>query len=103
MTNRKLMVNSRKLIANMKNGMDKLARTQWEIDVNELRRHRFAKGWTQVRLAKLLGVSISAISDWESGKRKPHPKNFMKMSRLYGVDPLAFTRVVAPIPKTDPG
>lgn len=69
-----------------------------ELDVHELRRHRIAKGLTQEQLAELLKVSASAVSDWENGYRKPHPKTFKLLAEKLGVEALSLTRVISPDP-----
>ena len=51
-----------------------------------LRRHRLAKGLTQTRLAKRVGVSVSAVSLWELGKTIPAPEMFPKLARIFGID-----------------
>ena len=38
-----------------------------------LRRHRIAKGLNTIDLGKLLDVSASAVSAWETGIRDPRP------------------------------
>jgi transcriptional regulator with XRE-family HTH domain len=39
------------------------------MEKEELTQIRHAKGWTQARLAKVLGVSPAAICRWEKGNR----------------------------------
>lgn len=38
--------------------------------IRDLRRKR---GWTQARLARQLGVSVTTVSRWETGSTQPLP------------------------------
>jgi transcriptional regulator with XRE-family HTH domain len=47
--------------------------------------HRHAKGWTQTELARLAGVSLTAVQAWERGSI-PRPGRLAKLAELFGVD-----------------
>ena len=61
-----------------------------------LRRHRLARGLTQTKLAKTLGVVPSSVSFWESGKSLPSPELIPKLARALGIDAMELTRVISP-------
>ena len=50
-----------------------------------LRAARRSRGFSQKRLAELLGVDHSAVSLWESGKHRPHPRTGQKLADVFGV------------------
>src|SRR5512142_3281928 len=53
--------------------------------VNSLLRHeREKRGWSQARLAEVLGADTSMISRWECGERKPEPTYREKLCHLFG-------------------
>lgn len=41
-------------------------------------------GYTQMQVAKYLGITDSAVNQWESGKTKPRTSILVKLSELYG-------------------
>lgn len=41
-------------------------------------------GFTQMRVAKELGITDSAVNQWEKGKTFPKTKLLQKLARLYG-------------------
>lgn len=45
---------------------------------------RIRNGLSQLDVANSLGVSKQAISDYETGKYLPKPKNMNKMASIYG-------------------
>lgn len=47
---------------------------------------REREGWSQTELAKLLGLSRSAVSMWESGERVPSTYAYEQLSDLFNVD-----------------
>src|SRR5690242_4149842 len=53
---------------------------------NLLRYEREKKGWSQGRLAELLGADTSMISCWECGDRKPSLFYQEKLCHLFGKD-----------------
>ncbi|MGI9059532.1 MAG: helix-turn-helix domain-containing protein [Ktedonobacteraceae bacterium] len=54
---------------------------------NEILRHeREKRGWSQSRVAELLGADTSMISRWECGDRKPDPLYQEKLCNLFGKD-----------------
>lgn len=64
--------------------------------MTQLRRHRLAAGLDQGDLAKRVGVSVSAVSRWESGQDIPRGSRFQKIARVLGIKPLELTQIIAP-------
>ena len=50
-----------------------------------LRMERKAKGLTMKELGEMIGVSESAISQYETGKREPDNAALVKLSEILGV------------------
>lgn len=51
---------------------------------NRLRRYRRMMGYSQVGVARILGLkSKGRLSEWESGKHFPGVRNLLKLSLLY--------------------
>jgi transcriptional regulator with XRE-family HTH domain len=46
---------------------------------------RKAKGWTQMDLAVHAGVSIAAVSNWETGRNQPRVAELRKVAQALGV------------------
>lgn len=59
---------------------------------NILRRERQLRGWSQQKIAELVGTSEDVVSRWERGERKPSPFFQEKFCVLYGknAEELAF-------------
>ena len=55
-----------------------------------IRGGRTREGWTQVELAKRLGVSKSVVSDLEHGRRPISKKMAAKLGEVFGSTPLVF-------------
>lgn len=51
-----------------------------------LRELREERGWSKNQLAKIVGVSKTAVTMWESGTRKPNRTMSEKLCELYSVD-----------------
>lgn len=51
-----------------------------------IKKIRKQHGYTQTDLATKLGVSVSTVAMWETGKRQPQYKNVTAMSKLFEVD-----------------
>lgn len=49
-----------------------------------LRKYRENKGLTQEQVAKELGVTASAVTQWESGARNPNIKILKKLALILG-------------------
>lgn len=60
-----------------------------------LRRHRIARGLSQVQLAARLKVDQSTVSLWEAGQI-PRPCMIPKLARMLGMDPMTLTRILEP-------
>lgn len=61
-----------------------------------LERYRTASGLTQEGLAKKLGVTPGAVSLWESGRWKPHPKRIRQLAKILELSPIELTRIICP-------
>jgi ubiquinone/menaquinone biosynthesis C-methylase UbiE len=48
----------------------------------ELERWRRKNGWTQAELARLLGVNVSSVKRWETGKTTPYQFHLDRLSKL---------------------
>lgn len=59
--------------------------TKAQIHSDRLRRLRRSLGYTQERVALLIGCSRSAISTWETRNGCPRPDHLAKLAKLYGV------------------
>ncbi len=55
-----------------------------------IRKLRQNAGMPQARLARLVGVTRSSISQWESGRDYPRLKHIEKMAAIFGVSPTIF-------------
>ena len=56
------------------------------IKINEnLKRLRKSKGWSQVELAQMLGVSQKAITSYETGTKKPPIYRLPKLAAIFNV------------------
>ena len=59
-----------------------------QIHLNEsIRAQRKARGLTQEQLAEAMGVSIGAVSKWESGASDPSTANLIALAKLFGTTP----------------
>lgn len=54
----------------------------WAQDIASARKR---KGLTQSQLAEIVGISQSAVTDWERGKNKPTAENLEKLREVLGV------------------
>ena len=63
-----------------------------------IRAARQAKGWSQVRLAREVGVSQGAISNWESGYRLPEWARLLVIAAALGLA-LALVRRGGAVPR----
>ena len=61
-----------------------------------IRRLRLGKDMTQSALADRLGVSVQAVSKWESGASDPSTSNLLALAKLYGVSAEDLLRSVHP-------
>ena len=52
-----------------------------------LKQLREESGLTQLEVAYKLGVTPQTVYMWESGRREPLAKIFVKLARLYNVSP----------------
>ncbi len=50
-----------------------------------IRQLRQDRGWTQMDLARRLGVDQGAISNWERGQRRPYRRHQQRLADLFGV------------------
>lgn len=61
-------------------------------------RLRKSKGLTQVELSKLLHVTQSAVSHWESGRSIPDTVQLFNIASFFGVTVEELTNGVSPLP-----
>ena len=47
---------------------------------------RLSQGFTQMKLAIAVGVSIQTIIAWENGVSTPNPENMAKLKEVLGVE-----------------
>ena len=52
------------------------------MNAEEIKALREKRGWTQARLARHLGVSVTTVSRWETGHYRPLPFLAERMRRL---------------------
>lgn len=52
--------------------------------MNNIRKNRESKGYTQERLAEELSVDRSSVAKWESGEAIPRAKTLLKLSEIFG-------------------
>lgn len=52
----------------------------------ELKALRIGAGMTQQDLAQELGVTITSVSRWETGKAIPNPRYIKKMADMFGIE-----------------
>lgn len=50
-----------------------------------IRELRCARGWSQVELAKRLGLTKQTVSNWENDNIQPSIEMLMRLSKAYGV------------------
>lgn len=48
----------------------------------DLLKIRKSKGFSQIQMAALIGVSINTYINWERGVMKPNPENAEKIKKL---------------------
>lgn len=48
-------------------------------------RKRQENGWSQTRLAQLVGVNVKSVKDWENSASIPAAKTLIKLSQLFNV------------------
>ena len=56
--------------------------------MNAIRKHRMAKGYSQEKLAELLGVTQTQVCKWETGKALPSARNLKRISEELDMQPL---------------
>jgi len=61
-----------------------------------IRTERNKKSWTQRVLAKSVGVSPSAVAQWELGSTRPTPANLIDLCNLFGISAQSFFAPGAP-------
>ena len=53
--------------------------------MNRIKEARTAAGLSQKYVAMSLGVAGPSVSNWESGKTKPTPENYVALAQLFSV------------------
>lgn len=51
---------------------------------DQIKRGRIARGWTATDLANRLGVTRSAVSQWETGHTTPSVPHLYALTNLFG-------------------
>lgn len=51
---------------------------------NRIRQQRMQHGWSQEKLAELMGVSRQAVTKWESGRSAPTADKLYDLAQLFG-------------------
>ena len=57
----------------------------WEVIQLNLAALRKRKGLTQAELAAAVGVSTSAVGNWEAGLRRPRYESLLRLASVLGV------------------
>ena len=52
--------------------------------INNLKKYREKKGYTQEAVAVSIGVSQQCIDHWEHGRREPNITKLKKLAKLFG-------------------
>ncbi|MCA9879547.1 MAG: helix-turn-helix transcriptional regulator [Thermomicrobiales bacterium] len=71
-----------------------------------IKRQLARREWTAVDLARRMGASTGAVSEWTTGKRIPSPQSCLRLADAFSVDPDTVLAIaghrVAPVPLDDP-
>ena len=54
--------------------------------MNPIEENRKKEGWSQAKLAEILGVHQTAVSQWETGKTLPDVLTAQKLALVFGVN-----------------
>ena len=54
--------------------------------VTRLRQERLIRGWSLAKVANMIGVSPTALLQWEMERMTPSVKIAIRLSKLYRVD-----------------
>ncbi len=46
---------------------------------------RQENNWSQTHLAKLIGINVKSVKDWENGVSLPSAKTLIRLSEVFGV------------------
>jgi transcriptional regulator with XRE-family HTH domain len=57
---------------------------------NRLRAEREARGWTQLELAEIMGITRPRLSEWETGGIFPDHRSVLRLSSAFDV---SFARI----------
>jgi transcriptional regulator with XRE-family HTH domain len=74
--------------------MDIAEKARKQLAIN-IRKYREAAGMTQKELAEKMGLVVSSISYWESGKSSPSAGQAYQLCDLFGVQPTVMFGVEA--------
>lgn len=53
----------------------------------KIKRYREMRGFTQLKLSQLSGVSLSSLKKYEAGERSPKPAQLQKIADMLGINP----------------
>jgi transcriptional regulator with XRE-family HTH domain len=61
------------------------------VDIGKfIREERLKRGWTQLSLAKAVGVTKSAVAQWELGQSRPSPQSLIDVCAVFGISAHSF-------------
>lgn len=63
---------------------------------DRLRLLREERGWSQIELANIAGISQSTISLYEAGRREPDRARICKLALAFGLTPETLTALICP-------
>lgn len=61
-----------------------------------LKRHRVATGMTIEQVAKKIGVTAGAVSNWETGTHGMRPSHLKKLAKLLEIHPVELSKIIEP-------
>ena len=73
--------------------------------MNAIKQYREAAGFTQLKAAQEIGISLDSIRRYETGTREPRATELLKMSELFGctIDELVGKNPTQPLPNQEQG
>jgi len=72
--------------------------TTQKADISPLKAARKARKLTQLKVAELIGVTSSSVTQWETGKTVPTDENLLRLAEVYG---LTVEEIAAMLPAGD--
>ena len=75
-------------------GLEEPGREQAAKRGQALRQIRLRAGLSQEQAAWRMGVTASAVRQWETGKKRPKPQSQRKIAQAYGLEPAELERLL---------